>query len=64
MLYYYRVGEVDFAQGPGYGNQYVHPAIIISKNPNEEGYSYTPYGTNEECLMTDGDLVCVNYIGE
>lgn len=62
--YYYRVGEVDFAQGPGYGNQYVHPAIIISKNPNEEGYSYTPYGTSEECLMTDGDLVCVNYIGE
>lgn len=62
--YYFHVGDVDFAQGPGYGNLYVHPAIIISKTPDGDGFTYTPYGTSDECLMTDGDMQCVNYVGE
>ena len=58
--YYVSVKDVDFAQSEGYGNQYVHPAIILGDNPGEDSaYHFTPYGAVNGCILTDGDLTCI-----
>ena len=59
----YHIEKIDFAQGVGYGDKYVHPALIIERTPSGNGGFYTPYGTSPECLLTDGDLTCVNFVG-
>lgn len=60
---YFRVEEHNFGQGV---EDMLHPAIVFS---DTEGGSpgpnvYTPYVSTPDCLMTDGEIECVNYIGE
>lgn len=64
---YFRIDKHNFAQGVDeyQSGKNIYPAIIISDTKNGTGMNvYTPYATGSECLMTDGDLGCVNYIGE
>lgn len=64
---YFRVDKHNFAQGVEeyQSGKNIYPAIIISDTKDGNGMNtYTPYATGSECLMTDGDLGCVNYIGE
>lgn len=64
---YFRVDKHNFAQGVEeyQSGEKIYPAIIISDTKGgSEMNTYTPYATGSECLMTDGDLGCVNYIGE
>lgn len=60
---YFRVENYNFGQGV---EDVLHPAIVFS---DTEGGSpglnvYTPYVSTPDCLMTDGEIECVNYIGE
>lgn len=62
---YFRVDKYNFAQGVEeyQSGKNIYPAIIISDTKNGTGMNtYTPYATGSECLMTDGNLECVNYI--
>ncbi len=64
---YFRVDNNDFAQGvvESQTGQNVYPSIIISDTKNGTGfYTYTPYVSSSACLMTDGELACVNFVGE
>lgn len=64
---YFRIDKHNFAQGVEeyQSGENIYPAIIISDTKDgTEMNTYTPYATGSECLMTDGDLGCVNYIGE
>lgn len=65
---YFRVDNYNFGQGVAetQSGQNVYPAIILSdtKNGNTGINVYTPYVSTPDCLMTDGELECVNYIGE
>lgn len=64
---YFRIDNYNFAQGVEeyQSGQNIYPAVIISDTKNGTGINvYTPYVTSSECLMTDGNLECVNYIGE
>lgn len=64
---YFRVDKHNFAQGVEeyQSGKNIYPAIIISDTRDgNEMNTYTPYATGSECLMTDGDLGCVNYIGK
>ncbi len=65
---YFRVDNYNFAQGviEKQMGQNIYPSIIISdtKNGNTEMNVYTPYLSTPECLMSDGELECVKYIGE
>ena len=59
---YFRIENHNFGQGV---EDTLYPAIVFS---NTEGgspdpYVYTPYVSTPDCLMTDGELECVNYIG-
>lgn len=63
---YFRIDKHNFAQGVDeyQSGKQIYPAIIISDSKDGNGINtYTPYATGSECLMTDGDLGCVNYIG-
>lgn len=60
---YFRVENYNFGQGV---EDVLHPTIVFS---DTEGGSpgpnvYTPYVSTPDCLMTDGEIECVNYIGE
>lgn len=60
---YFRVENYNFGQGV---EDVLHPAIVFS---DTEGGSpgpnvYTPYVSTPDCLMTDGEIEFVNYIGE
>ena len=64
---YFRIDNYNFAQGVEeyQSGQNIHPAVIISDTKNGTGINvYTPYTNLSGCLMTDGELECVNYIGE
>lgn len=59
---YFRVENYNFGQGV---EDALYPAIVFS---NTEGgspdpYVYTPYVSTPDCLMTDGEMECVNYVG-
>lgn len=64
---YFRIDKHNFAQGVEeyQSGKNIYPAIIISDTKDGNGMNtYTPYATGSECLMTDGDLGCINYMGE
>lgn len=65
---YFRVEDYNFAQGVEeyQSGQNIYPAIIISdtKNGNTNLHTYTPYVTSPNCLLTDAELECVNYVGD
>ena len=46
-------------------NKLRNPAIIFSdtKDGNAGPNVYTPYVSTPDCLMTDGELECVTYVG-
>lgn len=59
---YFRVENYNFGQGI---EDNFYPAIVFSdtKDGNAGPNVYTPYVSTPDCLMTDGELECVNYIG-
>lgn len=64
---YFRVENYNFAQGviESQTGEGVYPSIIISDAKNGTGTNiYTPYVSTPDCLMTDGEIECVVYIGE
>lgn len=60
---YFRVDNYDFAQGV---EPKIYPSIIFSDNKDgNAGINvYTPYISTPDCLMTDGEIECVKYIGK
>ena len=59
---YFRVENYNFGQGV---DDNYYPAIIFSdtKDGNAGPNVYTPYVSTPDCLMTDGELECVTYVG-
>ena len=59
---YFRVENYNFGQGV---EDVSYPAIVFSdtEGGNPGPNVYTPYVSNSDCLMTDGEIECVNYIG-
>ena len=59
---YFRVEDYNFGQGV---EDVSYPAIVFSdtKDGNPGPNVYTPYVSTNDCLMTDGEIECVNYIG-
>lgn len=59
---YFRVENYNFGQGV---EDVLYPAIVFSstKDGTPEPNVYTPYVSTPDCLMTDGEMQCVNYIG-
>ena len=60
---YFRVEDYNFGQGV---EDVLYPAIVFSdtKDGNPGPNVYTPYVSTADCLMTDGEIECVNYIGQ
>ena len=59
---YFRVENYNFGQGV---DDNYYPAITFShtKDGNAGPNVYTPYVSTPDCLMTDGELECVTYVG-
>lgn len=59
---YFRVENYNFGQGV---EDVLYPAIVFSdtEGGNPGPNVYTPYVSSSDCLMTDGEIECVNYIG-
>ncbi len=60
---YFRVEDYNFGQGV---EEALYPAIVFSdtEGGNSGPNIYTPYVSTPDCLMTDGEIECVNYIGQ